>query len=88
MQHEPREEDRSETDPARVDYHIVVVYIYHRRPNETNDFLTVRGFFRRSNRERKLMLDDICDAETNATLDEQHQSIDWDTMLQFMINVC
>ncbi|XP_014484862.1 PREDICTED: pickpocket protein 28-like [Dinoponera quadriceps] len=36
---------------------------------------------------KKLMLDDICDTETNMTFDKTQDSINWDSMLQFMINV-
>ncbi|XP_032675500.1 pickpocket protein 28-like [Odontomachus brunneus] len=36
---------------------------------------------------KKLMLSDICDAESNTTFYEEHDLIDFDTMLQFMINI-
>ncbi|EFN82791.1 Sodium channel protein Nach, partial [Harpegnathos saltator] len=40
-----------------------------------------------SDKIKKLMLEDICDTENNGTFGKEHDMIDWDTMLQFMINV-
>lgn len=81
MQHESRQKDRSETNQQRVEYIFIIII------RKTNDF-SRRNFFHRLDVAKKLMLSDICDVEeSNTSYHEQHDLIDWDTMLQFMINV-
>lgn len=35
----------------------------------------------------KLMMSDLCNLESNLTYDHDDESIEWDRMLRFMINV-